>query len=731
MENNTPNTDTVRELYQTLSKIAESNKEFFNDGSTIRNIQKDSQSFTEDSRELENNNRLLRIGIIGQIKAGKSTLLNHLLFNGQDVLPKAATPMTAALTHIVKGARNVIETTYFDKKSWADIERLVKQTQQKQPTEPSAPSVNEVDKTVSGAREIYNHVKKNGINVQEYLGKTETQDFSNTNDLAKKLLDLVSTKGTLSPLVQQVKLEICEGAMPDFDIVDTPGFNDPVVSRDIAAQRLLGKCDVAILMSYTGQFLAQTDKDFLLRRIREKGIKHVLVVGSKFDSVMMDEIDSDEGPHNFDETYNATATKLRGVTKNLKTAEAGLNLTDDDVQFISTMASDIANNTQHLNEEQEHILRYLNEVFPDYFDGMPPLSETSRSNLLKLGNMEGINARLQSYREKKDKIIRGRLGERIQGELSLLYDLQKSMIEDVEDYWKDLDNFDPNSAENKKQEMESILIDVKDTVEIEVGEMTIGFYKDNINKVRKFITTECSDVEYAVTNSEITKYKTVEKRQFLGGLIRLLRFSSGWETQEYSVFDSNNAIMEIEKFLDEVQRLWKTNVLIPYKQNTNKHCKDLRDTVVIIINNKISNEAMSPINESELKRTLKKTMRSVVSDVGEILSDTNALIDSNDSAMSQIIGDDSDRSKTEFLKSLRGVVREMENTLLDTIEKLIEATNNACAGVTEKIQAAFNTHLDDLTKQIEQKKFMHQRCIAAVKELKNVKVPEISHEYEH
>ena len=42
----------------------------------------------------------LRIGIMGRVKAGKSTFLNALLFDGQPVLPQAATPKTANLTRI-------------------------------------------------------------------------------------------------------------------------------------------------------------------------------------------------------------------------------------------------------------------------------------------------------------------------------------------------------------------------------------------------------------------------------------------------------------------------------------------------------------------------------------------------------------------------------------------------------------------------------------------------------
>ncbi len=51
-------------------------------------------------------NRGLKVGIIGRVKAGKSSLLNALIFEGKDVLPKAATPMTASLT-VLKCAKTL------------------------------------------------------------------------------------------------------------------------------------------------------------------------------------------------------------------------------------------------------------------------------------------------------------------------------------------------------------------------------------------------------------------------------------------------------------------------------------------------------------------------------------------------------------------------------------------------------------------------------------------------
>ncbi len=51
-------------------------------------------------------NRGLKVGIIGRVKAGKSSLLNALIFEGVEVLPKAATPMTASLT-VLKYAKTL------------------------------------------------------------------------------------------------------------------------------------------------------------------------------------------------------------------------------------------------------------------------------------------------------------------------------------------------------------------------------------------------------------------------------------------------------------------------------------------------------------------------------------------------------------------------------------------------------------------------------------------------
>ncbi|GAA9102742.1 hypothetical protein Taiwan41_10930 [Helicobacter pylori] len=57
-------------------------------------------------------NRGLKVGIIGCVKAGKSSLLNALIFEGKEVLPKVATTETSSLT-ILKYAQNLSASAQF------------------------------------------------------------------------------------------------------------------------------------------------------------------------------------------------------------------------------------------------------------------------------------------------------------------------------------------------------------------------------------------------------------------------------------------------------------------------------------------------------------------------------------------------------------------------------------------------------------------------------------------
>ncbi|GAA8910796.1 hypothetical protein VN0039_10920 [Helicobacter pylori] len=96
--------------------LQERAKPFMSDNAVIK-----AEELEKTLKELQDTNRDLKVGIIGRVKAGKSSLLNALIFEGVEVLPKAATPMTASLT-ILKYAKTLsAEVEFYSPKDIAEL----------------------------------------------------------------------------------------------------------------------------------------------------------------------------------------------------------------------------------------------------------------------------------------------------------------------------------------------------------------------------------------------------------------------------------------------------------------------------------------------------------------------------------------------------------------------------------------------------------------------------------
>ena len=63
------------------------------------------------------------LAVIGQVKAGKSTFLNTLLFGGRDLLPQAASPKTAVLTRLEYACETSLTVEYYSEEDWALLRR--------------------------------------------------------------------------------------------------------------------------------------------------------------------------------------------------------------------------------------------------------------------------------------------------------------------------------------------------------------------------------------------------------------------------------------------------------------------------------------------------------------------------------------------------------------------------------------------------------------------------------
>ncbi len=318
--------------------LQERAKPFMSDNSVIK-----TEELEKTLKELQDTNRDLKVGIIGRVKAGKSLLLNALIFEGVEVLPKAATPMTASLT-ILKYANTLsAEVEFYSPKDILELEneheryvrefnKIVEEEVKKQKEKQSlsnrtkeriknagknvgkiifsrnksdgeAPkekilsdeeilekarriAKNELEKDTKlvSSHDQYEKMKKSG------LTNTETEDpriqANSLEELNQKLLQFVGANGKFMPYTKAVGISLNNPNLKDLEVIDTPGVNDPIASREERTKALLKDCHVVFIISPSNQFLTESDMDLFDRVSNKEGLQEIYFVASQADSAV-------------------------------------------------------------------------------------------------------------------------------------------------------------------------------------------------------------------------------------------------------------------------------------------------------------------------------------------------------------------------------------------------------------------------------------------------------------
>lgn len=269
---------SIQQHFEQLSNLCQSlqiwERRF--DNNEISNILRLKDAFKNDIQRFEHDQQTLNIAIMGQVKAGKSSFLNALLFDGKPVLPTAATPKTANLTRISYGKIPALEIEYYSKEEWNEIEKLA---QEKDESE-----------AVKVAKELVEMVSTAQINVQEVLEQqTKRIESSFIDDLVNTLNQYTGNNGQYTALVKMTRLYLPNDELKGFDIIDTPGMNDPVISRTQKTKEEMARCDVVFFLSRASQFLDQSDIHLLTDQLPQGGVERLYLIAGQYDSAILDD----------------------------------------------------------------------------------------------------------------------------------------------------------------------------------------------------------------------------------------------------------------------------------------------------------------------------------------------------------------------------------------------------------------------------------------------------------
>ncbi|MDD6193691.1 MAG: dynamin family protein [Lachnospiraceae bacterium] len=379
--------------------------------------------FKEGGEALIKEGKILKIGIVGQVKAGKSSFLNSLMFDGESILPKASTPMTAGLTVLEYGDNNCFEVEYYDTNEWKEFVELDKLYQKVEKEvrankdfqgAPESFILKEVQKRTNDTQQsAHELLTRCSGNARQKIGAgTETVPFSDVNRLQTTLNQYVGAEGEYTSVVKSLYIHLHDERLKDIRIVDTPGVNDPIVSRENRTHQFLHSCHGVFFLSSASRFFDSKDMSFMNTRIGNKGVGTVVLLASKYDSVLQDLGLQLRGTQHEGDLEYADDLAQRNLKKRFEENRQQLENRNVNIQFDTTSGISYSIATKKESEWDEveaNVVKQMKAFYPDAFSSIDEANDT----FLMLANVEEIKNKYldATFIKDKDSIIRHKMSE--------------------------------------------------------------------------------------------------------------------------------------------------------------------------------------------------------------------------------------------------------------------------------------------------------------------------------
>lgn len=430
-------------------------------------------------------NRKLNIGVVGQVKAGKSSFLNTLLFGGKEILPKASTPKTATLTKMEYSDENIIHIEYYALEEWEVLEENA--------------VVDLDDEIYTSAREIVDMVRKSGLDPMPYLEKGyEKIQFASYEDLIAELNDYVGEDGRFTPIVKAVTLYLNKEEFKGLSIVDTPGLNDPIASRTIRTKEFMEVCDVVFFLSQSGSFLDKSDWILLSSQLPQKGVKRLVLIASKYDSGIRDILRPSDEDDIFGEDENTAdnipkacriirkklrkraKSKVGEFVRELEARESSPEL----IEVIRQCEEPLMVSSLAYNMSGKAVSEYTSEE-KNIYSALRQFSEDIDSDLKLLGNFDEVKALFDEVVREKEEILEQKAKSFIPNAEEELKNLLLSYKEKAENRIQVLEKNDREQLLEQRKVIETQMGGIKADVATVFGELNARLESERAKGIRE------------------------------------------------------------------------------------------------------------------------------------------------------------------------------------------------------------------------------------------------------
>ncbi len=720
-------------------------------------------------KEMQAEGRDLKVGIIGRMKAGKSSLLNALIFEGVEVLPKAATPMTASLT-ILKYAQNLsAEVEFYSPKDIAELkneheryerefnrivgEEVKKQKEKQSLSNRAKERVRNLSNKFSRNKNPEAAPKENILSDEEIVKRAEriakdklkgdeklvssydqcekmkksgllnTENLdpriqaNSLEELNQKLLQFVGANGKYMPYTKAVQISLNNPNLKDLEVIDTPGVNDPIASREEHTKALLKDCDVVFIISPSNQFLTDSDMDLFDRVSNKEGLQEIYFVASQADSAVlsMSEVEKSNQhlPTAFENAQKALSSQLNNIMGKLienypnqreifeKAIKNGVILASG---VCFSMYKDFKNQAswESKTEEYHNALRNLRDAYPDAFSS----DDKSKESLLFLSNMGAIEERLEKAAKEKEKIISQKLQDYAQSQANNLHNLITQLLQDLEDEKKRIKNADISAIKEQIEAYEKL----SDEIETGFDEVYVNFIDDFFTNIEdglektleEFIQQTKKNNEYQKGKDDEYFTKKVKQDGFSGSVARFFgqAFSDDWGYEQKGYYKKVTSV--------------KAGAVLDYLTEMHERCEsalnDSANSFKVVFKKELYAKVFKQLREiisDDLidEVAFQKSVMAVLDSIefkefdyadklpGEIRGKTGNLKGDEANAFIQSVEMHVRNFKDETKKDVKGYIQGLRETLerqnfaSDTLQKLEENMQNLHNQVQNKEQS--------------------------------------------
>ncbi len=418
------------------------------------------------------------IAFVGQIKAGKSRLING--FTGQaEYLPSDVNPWTTVITDMhfghPSGRTSGAEFHFFDNRQWQALIAEGEELRNMFPDEEDSYKREMIEEQVEAMK---TRAKlRLGESYKHLLGQHHDLDELNSDDLARYVcagddptdegqLDPGSDRGLYSDITRKAEVYFDIGHFPyPVTVTDTPGVNDPLLIREEISRQYLKESDFFVVVLSAHQALSRADlKLFRLMQALELG--QIVVFINRVDELGGGAED---------------ATKVRADV--LDGLEQALGNSEIDVLMGSAQWAHYALTGDESGIDHDQILAWL-RAHPDqmkqYLEGVEEIKQgpgpISREGVLRFAAM--IASGLPDLRRHVTKAL-----------------TEGPRQEQLNIAWQHLNSFAQGELERSTARLRAVEDnDGPNTADVEVNNKTLAELRALVDEKTKSITSDMDDV---------------------------------------------------------------------------------------------------------------------------------------------------------------------------------------------------------------------------------------------